>query len=225
VAAESAALPGPCARGRERLAAFLNAPGAAGSAEAPSQAHRLSLPPRAAHDQEAMRPGARVRWYRHPAFVGLATAAAVLLAVRAYDARYRGSGVVQPPVVAATGWGWAKPDALPQDLTAPAYFNRLADAAQEWFNKQPEDAVTLAQRIGELRQGCSVLIFAEHRPLGAEDRVWLVEKCRSWAAKLDDQRVALEAGGKPEEVRAATDEVVQKLVVALRARADQTARG
>ena len=51
--------------------------------------------------------------------------------------------------------------------------------------KRPDDPIDLARRIGEFRQGCSVLILSPHKPLSGQDRAWLVGKCRAWAAKLD----------------------------------------
>ena len=94
----------------------------------------------------------------------------------------------------ASRWGWNRPGALPQDLGPGEYLNRIADAAAEWFNQRPEGPIDLARRLGELRQGCSVLILSPHKPLSAQDRTWLVEKCRAWAAKLDAHLVSLEGG-------------------------------
>jgi hypothetical protein len=163
-------------------------------------------------------PGA---WYRRPWFVGLATAASVLVLVGAYE--------LQRPtpdkqlVIAESGWGWNRPGAVRQDLPAPAYLGRLADSATEWYQKRPDDPVALARRISDLRQGCSVLILAEHKPLPAEDRKWLAEKCRTWAAKLDSHLAAVEAGEDPLKVRAGVDETVRNLVEALRQRAQSQA--
>jgi hypothetical protein len=163
-------------------------------------------------------PGA---WYRRPWFVGLATAASVLVFVAAYE--HQRPTPNRPPVVAEAGWGWNRRDALRQDLPAPAYLERLADSATEWYRKRPDDPVALARRIGDFRQGCSVLILAEHKPLPAEDRKWLAEKCRAWAAKLDSHLAAVEAGEDPRKVRAGVDETVRNLVEALRQRAQPQA--
>jgi hypothetical protein len=113
-----------------------------------------------------------------------------------------------------------------KDLPAPAYLERLADSATEWYQERPDDPddpVALARRIGDFRQGCSVLILAEHEPLPAEDRKWLAEKCRAWAAKLDSHLAAVEAGEDPRKVRAGVDETVRNLVEALRQRAQSQA--
>lgn len=155
------------------------------------------------------RPG---RWFARPWFVSLATAASLLALVAGYQ-RLRG-----PVVVAQAGWGWNRPGALPQDLPRSAYLTRLADDAEEWFRKRPDEPVALARRISEFRQGCSVLILAEHRPLPAEDRAWLVGKCKAWAAKLDAHLAAVEAGEDPIQVRDEADATIHKLIAALRER-------
>lgn len=181
-------------RGRLRVAEFL-----AADEGAPQAVPRARLP---------------IPWYRRPWLVSAATAAAVLLAVLGYR-------LARPPAPppAPSGWGWNRPGALPQDVPASVYLNRLADAAAEWFAERPDDPAAVAKRIGQFRAGCSVLIFAEHRPLSDADRQWLVERCRAWADKLDKQLEALEAGQDPVQVRAETDETVTKLIGALRARA------
>src|SRR5207253_3173371 len=105
-------------------------------------------------------------------------------------------------------WGWSRPGALPGDVPAPAYLDRLADAAAEWFARRPDEPLALARRIAEFRQGCSVLILAEHKPLSAEDRRWLVVRCRAWAGALDRHLAAVEAGRDPARVRTEVDETV-----------------
>jgi hypothetical protein len=163
-------------------------------------------------------------WYQRPWVVSLATAAAVLLAVGGYWFWLgRTSQTTAPGPVAATEWGWSKPDALPNDKPAPEYLNALADAGAEWFKKRPEDAPDVARRINDFRRGCSTLILAPHKPLANADREWLVERCRAWAKKLDEQLVALEQGADPIKVRAEVDGIVNKLVDALRGRAKQAA--
>jgi hypothetical protein len=164
-------------------------------------------------------------WYRRPSVVSLATAAALLLAVGGYWFWLgRTSQTTVPGPTATERWGWNKPGALPNDKPAPEYLNALAGAGAEWFKKQPDDAPGVAQRINEFRQGCSTLILAPHKPLGDEDRKWLVERCRVWAKKLDDQLAALEQGEDPVKVRTEVDGIVNKLVDALHDRA-KTAAG
>ncbi len=156
--------------------------------------------------------------------VSLASAAAVLVAIVVVQRRTdRGENGHPGPIVAATPrWGWDRPDALPQDLPRSAYLNHLADAAHEWFHQRPDTPIALARRIAEFRQGCSVLILSPHRPLSAEDRTWLVEKCRSWAVKLDAHLAAVEAGRDPLAVRREADETIDRLIVALRERAQRS---
>lgn len=157
-----------------------------------------------------------IRWTSNPWLVSLATAAALLLAVTLFEFTRLSPKKSHTPVSA--GWGWNRPDSLAAQGSAADYLNRLADAADEWFLQRPEEATALARRIGELRQGCSMLIFAEHRPLDETERQWLVEKCRAWAAKLDQHLVALESGEDPLDVRGRADETVRKLVEAMRNR-------
>ena len=193
-------------RGWQRLAATLAAEGirtgAGPDLSAPTRAGRSHWP--------------RLRW-----IVSLATAAAVLLGVVFVD-RWRGphpgSGIA-----ATTEWGWNRPGALTQELPRGDYLNRLADGAEEWFHRRPEEPLALARRIAEFRQGCSVLILSPHRPLPAEDRAWLVEKCRAWAAELDGSLAAVEAGHDPREVRGQANATINQLIAALRQRAGRSA--
>jgi len=147
-------------------------------------------------------------WYRRSWVVSLATAAAVLAGVFVYERS-------RPPA----GWGWSRPGALRQDLSPRAYLNLLANEADEWFTKRPEQPALLARRISELRQGCSALILAEHQPLSSEDRQWLVKTCREWATELDKRLGEIERSGDPLQVRATTDETVREIGQKLRTRA------
>lgn len=142
-----------------------------------------------------------------------AAAAAVVLGVFLVE-RQRGGDQE-----AASGWGWSRPGALDGDLPPAVYLDRLADAAAEWFRKRPDDPIAVARQIGEFRQGCSVLILSPHKPLGAQDRAWLVEKCRAWAARLDAHLAALEGGASAAKVRDDADATINKLIAALRDRA------
>ncbi len=146
-----------------------------------------------------------------------AAAAAIVLGVFLVERRRgRDQGAT---AVAASGWGWSRPGALADDLAPGVYLDRLADAAGEWFKKRPDDPIVLARRIGEFRQGCSVLSRSPHKPLSAQDRAWLVEKCRAWAAKLDAHLAALEGGASAAKVRDDADATINKLIAALRDRA------
>jgi hypothetical protein len=163
------------------------------------------------------RPGPR---WRVLALAALSAAAVVVAVVTIsqrpdHDRDRKGNG---PNVASSPGWGWNGPDALPQDLPRNAYLNHLADAAHAWFNKRPDDPVALAKRIAEFRQGCSVLIQSPHRPLSADDRTWLVDKCRAWAAKLDAHLAAIQSGKDALKVRGEADETINRLIAALRER-------
>lgn len=148
-----------------------------------------------------------------------ATAAAVLLGV------FLGTRLIRPetprPEQPAFAWGWSKPHVTANDVPAPAYLNRLAEAAAEWHAERPNDTTQLAKRLHELRANCTVLLLAEHQPLTDADRTWLRERCRAWATTFDQQLVALEAGTPPADVRTVLDTTIDKLTAALRQRATQ----
>jgi hypothetical protein len=156
----------------------------------------------------------------------LMAAAAVLLAVflgyPIVKDLLRQRAIGPGPTVA---WGWAKPGAIPTEGTAPEYLNHLADSAEEWFNKKPDNAKAVAQRIEELRQGCKTLIAAEHKPLAPADRDWLVERCRKWLEDFDKASAAIVAERDPVEVRTEVDATVRRLIGALRDRATKVAAG
>jgi hypothetical protein len=179
-------------------------------------ADRTSLPFTA---PRARRQPTRRRWGLL-ALSALATAAAaVALVVFLPLITDRGGPRPVGPGAVASGWGWNRPDALPQDLSAPAYLEHLADGAQEWYKKRPDDQLALANRLREFRQGCTVLIASPHRPLAAADRTWLIEKCRAWAAKLDTHLADLDSGQSVGKVRSDADDTINKLITALRERA------
>lgn len=156
-------------------------------------------------------PAAQRGWFGRAAIAAVLSAAATLTV--AFSLRDR---LIPPP---APGWGWEKPGALAVNLPPREYLNHLADAAQDWFKKTPENAPDLARRVAQFRQGCSTLILAEHAALAPADRDWLRERCRVWATKLDGHLAAIEAGDDVATVRAAADETVNKLIKAIRDRA------
>jgi hypothetical protein len=117
-------------------------------------------------------------------------------------------------------WGWAKPGGINESQTAGQYLASLADTANEWFNERPDSPAGLARRIGEFRQGCSMLLLSSHGPLSETDREWLKERCRTWAAKLEDHLASLEAGGDVATVRGEADETIRSLMNALRTRSE-----
>jgi hypothetical protein len=165
-------------------------------------------------------PGTRP-WRRLLGGLATMTASAAML-VAAFVIAMHGPGG-ENGAGASAGWGWNKPGGLRYELSRDAYLNSLADSAREWFNQRPDRPQALARRIAEFRQGCSVLIFSVHKPLPEEDRVWLVEKCRTWAAKLDAHLAAVESGQDVLKVRAEADETIERLATALRERAAKPA--
>jgi hypothetical protein len=162
-----------------------------------------------------------IAWYRQPWFVSLATAASILLAVFGYERSRNptelGANAAQP------AWGWNRSDSIRQDLPAGAYLNRLADAAEDWFQQRPQEPLALARRISEFRQGCSRLILSDHKPLTDADRKWLLVRCRLWAGRLDKHLAALEAGRDPLQVRAEVDETIRQLIGTIRTRTKEMA--
>jgi hypothetical protein len=159
---------------------------------------------------------------RRDLLIGLTSAAAVLIGVFAYQRLAPRTPEPQSEARANVAWGWLRPGALPETGTKQAYLMAVADSAHEWFDRQPASAEELAVRIGQLRQGCSTLILAPHKPLAEADRAWLRERCQAWAKKFDEQLAAVEAGSDFATVRAETDATVNKLIGALRARAAET---
>jgi len=124
-----------------------------------------------------------------------------------------------PTQVGPVAWGWNKPGAIPAAGSRSEYLEALANAANDWFSKRPAQPADLATRILQFRQGCSTLILSEHKPLSADDRSWLVGKCRAWAEKLDQHLEELESGADALVVLDAADETIRKLTEALRERA------
>jgi hypothetical protein len=145
------------------------------------------------------------------AVTSLATAAAILVVFHFIP--------INQPQDTAKGWGWQKPDAFPANLDRAAYLNRLADGADEWFNKRPENVAAAAKRISEFREGCTALLLADHSPLTPADRTWLKERCQKWSQALDATLAKLEENRDVVMALAAADETVKKLSRALRDRA------
>ncbi|HBI42787.1 MAG TPA: hypothetical protein DDY78_08005 [Planctomycetales bacterium] len=152
--------------------------------------------------------------------MGLVAAAAALIAVLV--SRYFQPAPIQP-MPAEVAWGWNKPGVLASADSAPAYLNQLAKAADEWFDAKPKDAAAVAKRLTEFRRGCTALLLAERRPLSEEDDKWLMEKCRQWASKIDQELAEVEAG-QVEKGRDDADETVHRLAAALRKRAEERDR-
>jgi hypothetical protein len=159
----------------------------------------------------AGRAGIGIRWT--VAWAVAATVLAIALAARQ-----------SPPPAGATivpsdAWGWARPGAFPDHVERGEYFNHLADAAGEWFRSRPDGAAALAIRMGEFRQGCSLLILSDHPSLDAAERQWLVENARAWSARFDGFLISLETGGDPLVIGRVADRAVEALMDSLRSRA------
>jgi hypothetical protein len=204
IATGNAALGSMVLRGEQRLLSRIPAPS----------------PPHA-QPFHTVRPRLHTAWYRHPAVVSLATAAALLVIlylIRDPLARqFVGPAVQQesPP------WGWSKLGAAAPGISPADYLNHLAESAAEWSQERPEDPIALARRIGQMRMGCSSLILAEHTPLSEEDRTWLRDRCRAWAEMFDKALADLERGHEVPEVRSEMDSTVNNAVEALQERARQ----
>jgi hypothetical protein len=156
----------------------------------------------------------RLRFYRRPWLVGLATAAAVLAAVYFGRAYLEGLG----------RWGWERPGLAAKGETPSAYLTALADAAAEWRERPKDDRDSFTRTLREMRDGCTRLLAADHPALGAPDRDWLAGKCRDWGGKLDRHLTDLQTGKDWQAVRAEADETVEKLIKALRERGAQVQR-
>lgn len=113
-------------------------------------------------------------------------------------------------------WGWNRPGVFADNVRADDYLRRLADAAEEYFSQPRDSAKQLDQTLADFRRACDVLLAANHEPLSDDDRTWLRERCQTWSKKFDDQLAELHRSGDAATVRAAADETVKKLVLALR---------
>ncbi len=169
-------------------------PGIAGRLEAPSQ---IATDPGPA-------PSRRRVW------LAIVAAAAVVLI----------AGLLSRPGDRTIAWGWARPGVFDAPLERAPYLEHLADTANEWFAKSPPEPAALARRIQEFRQGCEQLLAASHSQLPADDREWLLERCRVWTDKIDQSLLDLEQDRKPADaVRGDMNEMTNKLMAALRQRA------
>lgn len=142
-----------------------------------------------------------------------ALAACLLVAVATWS-------LLRPPVTGAP-WGWNRPDAFAAAAAPDAYLRGLADAAAEWSNVVPSAEPQLAGRLADLLAGCDRLIAAPHEPLAPADREWLVERCKAWREKIVGHVAALAESHDVVAVRHEADATVEKLVKALRTRAEE----
>jgi hypothetical protein len=149
----------------------------------------------------------------------LASASSLLVAVLIYQR----SPEPATSIAASDHWGWLRPDAFPQQMAPAEYLTQLAQEAEEWFNRRPDDRKALARRIAEFRQGCSTLILAEHCPLSPQDRQWLVRTCRQWASDLNKSLEDVENCVNPLLVREKVDQSARQIAKQLRDRAQARA--
>lgn len=84
-----------------------------------------------------------------------------------------------------SGWGFARSGLLTANVSSAEYFESLADASGDWFNKRPTNSTELAARLRQFSKGCQELIDAPHAQLAQTDRDWLVGKCGVWKDKID----------------------------------------
>lgn len=115
-----------------------------------------------------------------------------------------------------SAWGWQSLSEKSGPLTEKAYWQQLANLAEQWFDKQPNSSEALTQRLLQFRQGCSRLIFAKHEPLNAADRKWLQDRCQAWSKEIDGMVSKLEQGGSAAEIGGNADQLMLRLVKALR---------
>lgn len=170
-----------------------------------------TLPAAAGHREWPAAAASRLR----PALT-LAAAASVLLAIAGWSA------LRQAPTGAA--WGWNRPDALASAPSPQEYLENLAAAADEWGSAETGSQPQLAARLRDLLAGCDRLIAAPHAPLSPADRDWLVERCRIWRATIAGHLAAVAESHDVAAVRRQADATVEKLVTALRSRAEEVRR-
>lgn len=120
-------------------------------------------------------------WRPWPWVVNIATAATVFVAVY-YAFRVAPDDLNKPQTSKLV---WTSPDDLSRPTSPEQYWRRLASVKQWWFSEKPANKVQLALRMGQLSEGCSVLILQEHKPLPPADADRLTKKCREWASELN----------------------------------------
>lgn len=175
-------------------------PASVSSAKPPATA--AAEGPSTARSQSAKTSRRALSW----TLVGLA--AALLLAVTLWRGRN-----------ADDAWGFQRGGLLAADLPAAEYLDSLAVAAEDWFNKRPGDAASLAKRIAQFERGCDELLAAKHPQLDDVTRAWLVERCQAWKSKLIAQRTDLESGAvDAKQTLQVADQIIRALQTALRDR-------
>jgi len=142
----------------------------------------------------------------------LALAAGLLIAV----------GVWRPTATSdGGGWGFDKSGLLTAQVTGRSYLNSLSDAAGAFSKKVPDSKEATLKRLTEFSAGCSKLIAAPNLQVeNAEDRQWLVAKCKDWAAKIDGHIADLKQNKKDwQEVLKEANETAKKMQSTLKDKA------
>lgn len=116
--------------------------------------------------------------------------------------------------------GWNRPGVF-ASAAPDAYLDRLADAASEWSGDPVATELHLSGRLRSLLAACDRLLATPHETLGVADREWLMERCRTWRSKFAGQLAALDETHDVAVVRTEMTATVNKLVEALRRRADE----
>lgn len=156
---------------------------------------------------------------RRAMVAAMAIAALVLFVVglRTMFVDPAGSGLAAGPT-----WGWTEKQLMQmRSLSEPEYLEQLAVAGEAWFKKRPTENEALRNRLSDMIAGCTLVIAENRQQPSTETRTWLLEKCEAWNAKFQTQLAALDQGSAPLEVREAVDDVVNKLVTALRTKAGE----
>ncbi|MEZ6139193.1 MAG: hypothetical protein R3B84_01360 [Zavarzinella sp.] len=121
-------------------------------------------------------------------------------------------------VVDAT-WGWQGLPLNEMPTEKREYLTAIADAGDEWFQRNPRSSNELLQDLRAMRDGCTKLLAAPHPGLGLADRQWLYEKCVAWGTKLDQHLADAHTEADWQVVQTQANETVRKLVTALRDKA------
>ena len=133
-----------------------------------------------------------------------------------------GWNMLSPPDQPAVAkWGWQSEDAMPKTATPGEYLAKLSAGGNAWFDREVENTEDYIKRLTELRTGCEILINAEHLVLSSDDRQWLVDKCKSWKVKFDQQLIGVNSDPENfEKYLIETNQTVNSLVKALKEKAE-----
>jgi len=175
--------------------------------ETPPTTSRQPASGEVAMPSELLPEGSAWYWQPWPWVVNIATAAAVFVAV--YYAFRLEPGEYKPQTSTLV---WTSPEDLSRPASPEQYWQRLASVKQWWFSEKPANKVQLALRMGQLSEGCSVLILHEHKPLSPADADQLTKKCREWATELNRYIAELQGeNADVQEIQKKTDAWVNRV--------------